>query len=282
MLVQLEYRPDTVGDTLAGELLMAVTAPCADTLRLAIAGHGIDQTTTFTLRWERDSGEVGSVRPLRLTIEQKGEPEGVDTLLLRTRLLFDATVLIPIGVRAVAPGVTASIEDDVIAGVDRRVTLALRGVLPAAGTLAELDVRVALGRADSTRLAFDSVELRRAETGAGLVVGGVVDGLFRVLGICRVGGARLIAIEGFSKLGASRPNPIIDRATIEFETIEAGRTRLVMSDAAGRVVAVLVDAELQPGIHQAGLDARALPAGVYFMTLTTATEMVRSGVVVLK
>ncbi|MGE5179703.1 MAG: FG-GAP-like repeat-containing protein [Bacteroidota bacterium] len=73
-------------------------------------------------------------------------------------------------------------------------------------------------------------------------------------------------------LRQNAPNPFNPRTAIAFETARAGRVRLRVFDAAGRLVATLIDRDLPAGNHRAawlGTDARghAAASGVYFYRL---------------
>jgi hypothetical protein len=54
---------------------------------------------------------------------------------------------------------------------------------------------------------------------------------------------------------------------VRYETPEAGRVRLTVSDVLGRQVAVLVDGVQGAGPHSAALDAGRLAPGVYVVRL---------------
>jgi FlgD Ig-like domain len=53
-----------------------------------------------------------------------------------------------------------------------------------------------------------------------------------------------------------RPNPFNPRTTIRFELPEAGTVQLAVFDLAGRLVTVLVEADLDQGAHDAAWDGR--------------------------
>jgi hypothetical protein len=79
-------------------------------------------------------------------------------------------------------------------------------------------------------------------------------------------------------LGPNSPNPFNPVTSISFEVSGSARVaaRLVVYDAAGRLVRVLVDEALAPGRHVAtwrGLDDndRPVPSGTYLYVLTTGT-----------
>jgi hypothetical protein len=76
-------------------------------------------------------------------------------------------------------------------------------------------------------------------------------------------------------LAQNAPNPFNPRTGIAFRLPEASRARLEVLDLAGRRVAILVDAALPAGSHEAtwdGTDARGrrVGAGTYLYRLTAA------------
>ncbi len=75
---------------------------------------------------------------------------------------------------------------------------------------------------------------------------------------------------------AAYPNPFAAETTIRFSTEAATRVRLAVYDALGREVAVLADGVAQAGRHEARLDGRGLPPGVYLWHLAAGDE-VRTG-----
>ena len=83
----------------------------------------------------------------------------------------------------------------------------------------------------------------------------------------------------------SYPNPFRDETTITYELREAGKTRLQVFDAIGRLVAILVDEEQAVGPHTVVWDGHSqtgarLSTGIYFYRLSTG-GLVRMGRTVL-
>jgi hypothetical protein len=60
------------------------------------------------------------------------------------------------------------------------------------------------------------------------------------------------------------PNPFNPYTTIEFALPSKSRVRLSVYDVAGRLVATLVDKEMDPGVHAVEWDVGSLPSGIYF------------------
>jgi hypothetical protein len=65
------------------------------------------------------------------------------------------------------------------------------------------------------------------------------------------------------------PNPFNPATTIEFDIPERTQVKLIIHDALGYEIKVLLDKDLEPGKHKLNFDARDLPSGVYFYTLRT-------------
>jgi hypothetical protein len=70
------------------------------------------------------------------------------------------------------------------------------------------------------------------------------------------------------------PNPFAGNAAVRFALAEAGTARVAVLDVLGREVAVLADGARAAGAHEATLDARGLPGGVYLVRLQTEAGVV--------
>ena len=82
---------------------------------------------------------------------------------------------------------------------------------------------------------------------------------------------RLLNPAGMVKIVAVRPNPVTDEAEVEIETVEAGRTRVMVMDMLGREAGSVYDGELPAGRHILPLPAGRLQTGTYYLLLTTPT-----------
>ncbi len=63
------------------------------------------------------------------------------------------------------------------------------------------------------------------------------------------------------------PNPALDRFAVEFETAKDNLTRISLLDAQGRVVTVLLQDRLKPGINRFSFNTGVLQAGVYTLLI---------------
>jgi hypothetical protein len=68
-------------------------------------------------------------------------------------------------------------------------------------------------------------------------------------------------------LAQNYPNPFNPATTITFAVPLRSNVRIAVTDALGRSVATLVDADVDAGMHRALFDARSLPSGTYFVTM---------------
>jgi hypothetical protein len=92
----------------------------------------------------------------------------------------------------------------------------------------------------------------------------------------------LIAETGTALALRSHPNPFTETTTISYRLPSTGHLRLVIFDAAGRRVRLLVDEPQQGGDHDALWDARddagrALATGAYFYRLELTSTAGNSG-----
>lgn len=82
-------------------------------------------------------------------------------------------------------------------------------------------------------------------------------------------------------MSQNAPNPFRGRSVVSFRLAADGPARLRLYDLRGRLVDVLVDAQLPVGEHVAVLDGSALSSGVYFLRLEANGEQVSRRCVVL-
>jgi hypothetical protein len=95
---------------------------------------------------------------------------------------------------------------------------------------------------------------------------------------------RQISIEIPEKFSLSQnyPNPFNPKSNIKFQIAKSGEVKLVVSDALGKEVAILVDEQLNPGTYEVEWDGSSYPSGVYFYKLITADYTETRKMVLLK
>jgi hypothetical protein len=93
------------------------------------------------------------------------------------------------------------------------------------------------------------------------------DGMWAITGSGPAVAASVEVPSAFA-LHAAYPNPSGGRTTLRYDVAEAGLVRIAVYDLLGREMAVLAAGLVGAGAHEAALDGRALPAGVYFVRMT--------------
>jgi len=78
------------------------------------------------------------------------------------------------------------------------------------------------------------------------------------------------------------PNPVTDRARVEFETALHGKVTVELFDALGRRVATVADGTFAAGPHAVDLSLGRLPAGVYVVVMRSARAVVSRQMTVLR
>jgi WD40 repeat protein len=144
--------------------------------------------------------------------------------------------------------------------------------------LVELQFRVGLGNDTITPLLISN----SYPMGKGKIVIKEESGSLALKGICKEGGPRLFEPDGTINIGTINPNPTEGITSIEFETMEKGRTKLILFDNTGSVVNVLVDEELSPGRHTVSFDARNCESGIYLLILQTANSIKKKTLLIVK
>lgn len=74
------------------------------------------------------------------------------------------------------------------------------------------------------------------------------------------------------QISAPFPNPFADQTTIRYELPEPMQARMVVYDALGREIAMLVDGEQPAGSHEVVFDGADLATGTYVVRFEAAGE----------
>jgi len=106
-------------------------------------------------------------------------------------------------------------------------------------------------------------------------------GLVQLL-LCGAEHRAMAGLQSSYALDEPRPNPFNPTTAIDFTLGLDGSTRLEILDAAGRIVATLVNAHLSAGMHSATWDAHAHPSGLYYCRLISGDWIATTTMVVVK
>ncbi len=86
----------------------------------------------------------------------------------------------------------------------------------------------------------------------------------------------------YFSLEQNYPNPFNPSTNISFNLAKNGKVNLKIYDILGREVALLIDKELDPGLHSVLFNAKALSSGVYFYRLQTDEHTAVKKMILLK
>jgi hypothetical protein len=179
------------------------------------------------------------------------------------QIVFDKTVLYPS---------TGRFVDS--AGVRK---VALSGSVVSTGEpVATLEGLALWGAVEETPLRLENVQWDTDD-----VLVKVSPGRLR-LDLCREGGVRLYHTSGQTTILGSKPNPFNAVTVIDYELGEEGPMELVVHDALGRRVAVLVSGEGQPGVYRAVFNASSFASGIFFVVLRSGTVVAQHQLILVK
>ncbi len=83
-------------------------------------------------------------------------------------------------------------------------------------------------------------------------------------------------------LAQNYPNPFNPTTTITYSVPQAGKIKLAVYNLLGQEVAVLVNGEVNAGMHQAEFNAKSLPSGAYFYRLQSESSVSVKKMLLLK
>jgi WD40 repeat protein len=207
--------------------------------------------------------------PIRLTNPGIVANSGVRSIT--TRLSFNASLLVPIGITP-----HGSVVDSLMLGGS---TSGSRRVIPL-----ELPIPIsAEASIDLIRLPFIAVQGKETTTtllleGTELVGGSIAitltPGHLTVTEQTGGNGTHKLQLSDDILLRPLRPMPVHTVAEVDFTLTEDGPTRLSIVNSAGEVVEVLTDEGYSAGAHSLTLNAAGLPSGFYICVLQTRSRRV--------
>jgi hypothetical protein len=228
---------------------------CRDTCsRYGIEFYAVIYTAAIGV--QEVAASAGEEIELPITLNESTNLAQSSATKLTATLRFNATLLDPIG----------STPRGTIVDSERVIPLELPTIPESGNVLATLRFRAMLGN--------DTLTALRLENGGatgGAVAVSTASGMFHLLGVCRSGGARLFNPDGQVQILKVAPNPASGSAELEIETLESGRTRVVVMDMLGREVETVFDGEPAAGRHTLSIDMTHLSTGSYYLMMITPT-----------
>jgi uncharacterized protein (TIGR02145 family) len=216
-----------------------------------------------------DSSYAGQEKQLKLVLNN-AKPEIISDIAnsYTAKIRFQKTILSP------QNRSTATIIND-------STYVNVSGAIGTSVELAQIPVVAGLGKVEQTTIDIVDFILKDAK-------GNKVDfdikttsGLFKLLGICREGGTRLINPTGKAEILSIIPNPASDDIEININLIEEGNTTLSIYNTNGtKLNEFYISGKI--GLQTIKLNARVFPNGLYFIELQTPTVVENRKLMIIK
>jgi hypothetical protein len=207
-----------------------------------------------------DSAYTGEKRKLRLSLGNSIKPKAESLITkYKAKLSYNKTML-----TMTEPGAVKSYDDyyetsEVASGWD--------GSSP---TLGVFEVMAGLGNADTTDLIIDEFSWLSDKGEPVDFETETTNGTFRLLGVCKEGGSRLVNPEGHELIKDIYPNPSSGEIIISYELSEKSYTRIYITNILGeRVKNLFSDNAPQPGEQSISINVNDLSSGTYYIVLET-------------
>ena len=229
-------------------------------VRLPMIGAGLEDIVLIP----NFSAAAGEERAVELRL---GRPLTADEAALiasfRARIEFSSDLLVP---RNGEGSVNAGVRSIEVSGSPQEGDV----------LLADIPVVVALGATTQTPLEISELVWLDADGNPVDPGFAEVDGVFELVGICEVGGARLFnSSGGAAALAQPQPNPAGHSTTMRVHLIEAGINTLEIYSIRGELERRHVLQTNGPGAYELTLDCSALPNGRYIVLIHTPTQVLQ-------
>ncbi|MEI6090291.1 MAG: T9SS type A sorting domain-containing protein [bacterium] len=217
-----------------------------------------------------DSAYPGEMRTINIILE-KVKPEGIKAIASRfsATLKFQKTILTPQD----RSKITGFRNDSTLVKVE--------GELPNSNILISISLIAGLGTVEETTLEVSDFKLI---DNMGVELEYDVDyryGTFKLLGICREGGIRLINPTGKVQILSIMPNPASEDIEIKVNLIEDGATIVSIFNSNGmKIKEYNINGET--GQKTINLNAKDFSNGLYFIQLQTPTVLENQKLMIIK
>jgi hypothetical protein len=253
----LRFAPRFIGRT-SGRIAFAYEGPGSPAAAY-LTGQGLGGIVSVA----NDSGAPGDRVDIPLVLS--GPHRYIDeagTTAFEADLRFNAQLLLPAG------------KDHGVISDGKRM-LTVNGIWDGkSDTLVRIPLIAGLG--DTTATDVDIIRFAWLDAGGERSSTDIEtrDAAFNIVGLCITGPDRLITAAGNARLKQLSPNPASLTVTIEYDLVEDGHARIVVTDILGREVAILSDGESRAGHYSLTSTVAILPAGTYFYLLEIPTRRI--------
>lgn len=216
----------------------------------------LDLNPTVTVRAPKVSARMNTIASVPITVDDPGSARTAGATKIELALRFNASLLAP----------TGATPKGTIIGKERELFLSLP--IPTNGdtVLTTLTFKAALG--DDSVTTLDIINPTSDNINVTVVDN---DGEFKLLDLCREGGARLLNPNGITGITKIHPNPTSSIVQADIKTVEKGITTLSLYDVMGREVRKYIEGTNEPLDERRAFDVSGISQGRYIFILRTPT-----------
>ena len=262
--IAVEFKP--IDDKQIIQNLSVIGDPCNIISNFDIFGNGIWATVELiTSLIEAYAGDIIEV-PIILNTSQNLQLSGINSI--NAELSFNPTLLYPLEY-------SQEFIDDTTAFI-KLSNLVIADTVNI--ELSKVKFRVGLGNRIDCAL-----NLQNIETIGGNAKINLLDGNFKLLGVCYDGGVRLLNPNSVVSMANISPNPVNSIITIDLNLIEIGNTEVSIYNLLGEKVKIIFSKEItETGIISINADLSDLSNGQYVIILTTPTYLEKKNILLIK
>ncbi len=226
-----------------------------DTLQLTAF---VNAVVSVTLRMDTIRSHTGATVSVPLYVTNKQHLDRTTVRSIHADLLVNASILQPSG--SLPMGQLDS------AGKIRRIPVVIP--IPEGSDSLAMTLQFSTTWGNDTMSVINVANFTEIDTMRVLVrQGGVI-----LDDLCTQGGVRLFQLQPNAAGIVASPQPATGATVLDMEVVEKGMTTVELVDMQGRTLATLVQRSLAPGSYRVPMNVSQLPAGVYFLQMTTPTE----------
>jgi WD40 repeat protein len=216
----------------------------------------LDLNPIVTVSAPKVSARMNTIVNVPITLDDPAGARAAGATTIDLTLRYNVSLLAPTGVT----------PKGIIIGKERELSLSLP--IPTNGdtVLTTLTFKAALG--DDSVTTLDIINPTSDNVNVTVVDS---DGEFKLLDLCREGGARLLNPSGITGITKIYPNPASSIIQADIKTVEKGITTLSLYDVMGREVRKYIDGTYEPLDEQKIFDVAGIPQGRYIFILRTPT-----------
>lgn len=258
-------------------LTTRIGSPCDSVAATEVRG-AYNAARTLSLALPDTTGWVDSRILIPLAVSRAVESD--ERATVRAEIRWDRTLLALEEVSTPAAGATVVIIEERRDGDEQVLVLEFDGIVPEAGVLAGLAMRVLVGAAERTPLRIAEATARSEGVDAWSVTRD--DGSFATLGICSIGGSRFVRIAGTFVVRGVSPNPAGERLRLALEGDASARVTVALVDGRGSIISTPFDGELPGGRHEIVVTVADVPDGVYQLEVRSGGGADRVSIVIVR